>query len=342
MRIGIETIRRPATHRAGPGVRGGRGPAPRRSGPPPRPPGPRVPQRGLSGLGRADGERGRRAGPAVRPHALGDDGVGGGRRAGRGGLGGVPGDGAGVAAAHRRADAGAARRAAGGRPTPGLAARAAAGLDLPEHGPYAVVVLRVERRDAREAFHRRIQDPGFRFVWRMRADCEVGVVGLGTDRTLDDVSALLDGRCPGPGGISPVVTGPRRTRPRPSARRARPAHLSSGHDRCGPARPADADGPRGEPARSGAAPGLRRLGEPSPSNRLADRASAPGDSLSRRRLLPKGSAGRAAGRLYCHRNTVFNRLHDASNSSRPGRRHVLGTRWRWKRWPGRVYRPSPG
>ena len=46
-----------------------------------------------------------------------------------------------------------------GQATPGLAARAAAGLDLPEHGPYAVVVLRAERRDG-GASVRRCGAPG--------------------------------------------------------------------------------------------------------------------------------------------------------------------------------------
>lgn len=47
-----------------------------------------------------------------------------------------------------------------GQEAPGLAARAAAGLDLPEQGPYAVVVLRPERRDLREAVPRPVQGGG--------------------------------------------------------------------------------------------------------------------------------------------------------------------------------------
>ncbi|MEU6391613.1 helix-turn-helix domain-containing protein [Streptomyces sp. NPDC046939] len=192
-----------------------------------------------------------------------------------------------------------------GRPAPGLAARAAAGLDLPEHGPYAVVVLRVERRDGREAFHRRIQDPGFRFVWRMRADCEVGVVALGAGRELEELAALLDGRCPGPGGLSPVVTGLAELG---HARRLAELALRT----C----PPDTTGVMRLDQRM---PTALVVSQPDLAQRLV--SGVFGELLSlepadRAVLLEtldawlacEGSAGRAAGRLYCHRNTVFNRL----------------------------------
>ncbi|MZD05093.1 PucR family transcriptional regulator [Streptomyces sp. SID5785] len=192
-----------------------------------------------------------------------------------------------------------------GRPAPGLAARAAAGLDLPEHGPYAVIVLRVERRDGREAFHRRIQDPGFRFVWRMRADGEVGVAALGAGRSLDELAALLDGRCPGPGGLSPVVTGLAELG---RARRLAELALRT----CAP----DATGVVRLDRRM---PTALVVSQPDLAQRLV--AGVFGELLAlepadRAVLLEtleawlacEGSAGRAAGRLYCHRNTVFNRL----------------------------------
>ncbi|MEU0273311.1 hypothetical protein [Streptomyces sp. NPDC006307] len=91
----------------------------------------------------------------------------------------------------------------GGR-SPEVSARAAAGLDLPERGRYAVVVLRTERRDVA---HRRLAGPGLRFVWRMRTDCEIGVVSLADGTGLDALVELMEGRCPGPGGVSPVVSG---------------------------------------------------------------------------------------------------------------------------------------
>ncbi|MEU1328713.1 helix-turn-helix domain-containing protein [Streptomyces sp. NPDC005865] len=215
-----------------------------------------------------------------------------------------------------------------GRSAPGLAARAAAGLDLPEHGPYAVVVLRVERRDGREAFHRQIQRAGYRFVWRMRTDCEVGVVALAPagsgcadgpetdgsaggdgfgsgDGGLDGLARLLEGRCPGPGGISPVVGGLAELG---RARRLAELALRT----C----PPDATG-------------IVRLDRRMPTALVVSQPELAGllvadvlgevlalEPADRAVLLEtldawlacEGSAGRAAGRLYCHRNTVFNRL----------------------------------
>ncbi|CAM5341480.1 PucR family transcriptional regulator OS=Streptomyces alboniger OX=132473 GN=CP975_29885 PE=3 SV=1 [Streptomyces alboniger] len=192
-----------------------------------------------------------------------------------------------------------------GQSAPGLAARAAAGLDLPEHGPYAVVVLRVERRDGREAFHRQIQRTGFRFIWRMRTDCEVGVVALHAEEGLDGLARLLDGRCPGPGGISPVVGGLAELG---HARRLAELALRT----C----PPDATGIVRLDQRM---PTALVVSQPELAGRLV--ADVLGEVLAlepadRAVLLEtldtwldcEGSAGRAAARLYCHRNTVFNRL----------------------------------
>ncbi|WP_306335233.1 CdaR family transcriptional regulator [Streptomyces sp. KL118A] len=192
-----------------------------------------------------------------------------------------------------------------GRSAPGLAARAAAGLDLPEHGPYAVIVLRAERRDGREAFHRQIQRAGFRFVWRMRTDCEVGVVALGSDEGLDGLARLLDGRCPGPGGISPVVAGLAELG---HARRLAELALRT----C----PPDATGIVRLDQRM---PTALVVSQPELAGRLVSEvlgevlALEPADRAVLLETLDawlacEGSAGRAAGRLYCHRNTVFNRL----------------------------------
>ncbi|MGX1880663.1 PucR family transcriptional regulator [Streptomyces sp. NPDC055287] len=192
-----------------------------------------------------------------------------------------------------------------GEDSPALAARAAAGLDLPEQGRYAVVVLRLERRDGREPFHRRIQGSGMRFIWRMRTDCEVGVVSLGEETTPADLSELLAARCPGPGGISPVVDG---LAGLGRARRLADLALRT----CAPD-----------------ATGIVRLDERMPTAlvvsqpELAERLVAdvfgnlmgldPADRVVLLETLDawlscEGSAGRTAGRLYCHRNTVFNRL----------------------------------
>ncbi|MGW7051542.1 PucR family transcriptional regulator [Streptomyces sp. NPDC054887] len=191
-----------------------------------------------------------------------------------------------------------------GEDSPALAARAAAGLDLPEQGWYAVVVLRLERRDGREPFHRRIQGAGMRFIWRMRTDCEVGVVALG-EETLDALSELLAGRCPGPGGISPVVEG---LAGLGRARRLADLALRT----CAP----DATGIVRLDERM---PTALVVSQPELARRLV--ADVFGDLMGldpadRAVLLEtldawlecEGSAGRTAGRLYCHRNTVFNRL----------------------------------
>jgi hypothetical protein len=192
-----------------------------------------------------------------------------------------------------------------GQSAPGLAAQVAAGLDLPERGPYAVVVLRAERRDGRAAFHRQIQRAGFRFVWRMRTDREVGVVALGAQEGLDELATALDGRCPGPGGISPVVAGLSELG---HARRLAELALRT----C----PPDATGIVRLDQRM---PTALVVSQPELAVRLVSDvfgevlALEPGDRAVLLETLDawlgcEGSAGRAAGQLYCHRNTVFNRL----------------------------------
>ncbi|GGX52893.1 PucR family transcriptional regulator [Streptomyces fructofermentans] len=189
-----------------------------------------------------------------------------------------------------------------GQEAPGLAARAAAGLDLPERGPYAVVVLRSERR---ETFRRPVPGEGFRFIWRMRADCEVGVVALAEGQGLDGVARALDGRCTGPGGISPIVGGLGELG---RARRLAELALRT----CAP----DATDVVRLDQRM---PTALVVSQPELAARLvADVFGSvlelePGDRAVLLETLDvwlscEGSAGRAAGRLYCHRNTVFNRL----------------------------------
>ncbi|GAA3778220.1 PucR family transcriptional regulator [Streptomyces chiangmaiensis] len=189
-----------------------------------------------------------------------------------------------------------------GQATPGLAARAAAGLDLPEHGPYAVVVLRAERRESAD---RPVRGAGFRFIWRMRADGEVGVVALTPDQDLDGVARVLDGWCSGPGGISPVVPG---LADLGRARRLAELALRT----C----PPDATAVVRLDQRM---PTALVVSQPELADRLvADVFGAllelePADRAVLLETLDvwlacEGSAGRAASRLYCHRNTVFNRL----------------------------------
>ncbi|MEU5297046.1 PucR family transcriptional regulator [Streptomyces umbrinus] len=191
-----------------------------------------------------------------------------------------------------------------GQEAPGLAARAAAGLDLPERGPYAVVVLRSERRE-RESYRRPVEGDGFRFIWRMRADCEVGVVALADGQGLDGVARALDGRCSGPGGISPVVAGLAELG---RARRLAELALRT----C----PPDATAVVRLDQRM---PTALVVSQPELAGRLVSDVFGsllelePADRAVLLETLDvwlacEGSAGRAAGRLYCHRNTVFNRL----------------------------------
>ncbi|MFD7794398.1 PucR family transcriptional regulator [Streptomyces sp. NPDC059759] len=201
-----------------------------------------------------------------------------------------------------------------GQEAPGLAARAAAGLDLPEHGPYAVVVLRTERHDARDGREGRegrdgcarpMLGAGLRFIWRMRADCEIGVVALDPGQGLDAVARLLDGRRSGPGGISPVVSGLGEL-----GRARRWAELAL--RTCLP----DATGVVRLDQRMATA---LVVSQPELAGRLVSDVFGallelePGDRAVLIETLDmwlacEGSAGRAAARLYCHRNTVFNRL----------------------------------
>ncbi|NBE52713.1 helix-turn-helix domain-containing protein [Streptomyces boluensis] len=191
---------------------------------------------------------------------------------------------------------------------PGLAsapARAAAGLDLPEHGRYAVVAVRVGPRERREPCHRLVQGPGVRCVWRPRADRDLGVAVLAAGTGLDPLADLLDGGCPGPGGISPVVTGLSRLG---QARRLAELALRT----C----PPDATGVvrldrRMSTALVAGQPELARLLVADVFDPLLELGPAERSVLLRTLetwLACEGSAGRAAGRLYCHRNTVFNRL----------------------------------
>ncbi|MFC9948007.1 helix-turn-helix domain-containing protein [Streptomyces pratensis] len=187
------------------------------------------------------------------------------------------------------------------RSEPGLAARAASCLDLPEHGRYAVAVLRAGGGEpagvAPEA-------DGLRFFRRRRADREVVVVALG-DRDPAALAALLVRWCPGPGGIGPVADG---LAGLGAARRLAEVALLT-------CPPGTTDIVRLEER----LPAALLVSQPELSARLVTDvfgpllALAPADRALLVRTLEAwlecgGSAGRAAGRLYCHRNTVLNRL----------------------------------
>lgn len=188
------------------------------------------------------------------------------------------------------------------RSGPGLAALAAEALGLAECGRYAVAVLPL--RGCPGPGPRTTGAHGLRFLWRVRPDRVIGVVVLGAAEPAS-VAALLAERCPGPGGVSPAVRG---LAGLGRARRLADAALLT----CGTGRAEVA-------CLDGRVPAALVAGLPSVSAYLA--AEVFGALLARapaeRALLLStldawlecgGSAGRAAVRLRCHRNTVLNRL----------------------------------
>lgn len=188
-----------------------------------------------------------------------------------------------------------------GRDDPGLTARAACGLDLPEQGRYAVAVLRAGGDGPPGAV---MEAEGLRFFRRGRTDREIVVVALG-DRDTAVLAPLLERSCPGPGGIGPVADGLAGLGA--ACRLAELALLT-----CPP-------GTTGIVRLEDRLPAALLVSQPELSARLVSDvlgpllALAPADRALLVRTLDAwlecgGSAGRAAGRLYCHRNTVLNRL----------------------------------
>lgn len=187
------------------------------------------------------------------------------------------------------------------RSAPELAARAAAGLGLPEQGRYAVAVL----RPGGDGPARPVPDAaGMRFFRRMRADCEIVVVALG-ERGTDELTAVMVEWCQGPGGISPVVDSLAELGP---ARRLADVALLT----CPP-------GTAGIVRLEDRLPAAMVVSRPELAARLVANVFGAllGLEPADRDLLVRtldawlecgGSAGRAAGLLYCHRNTVLNRL----------------------------------
>ena len=188
-----------------------------------------------------------------------------------------------------------------GRSEPGLAARAAIGLDLPEQGRYAVAVLRGGGGGPAGAA---MEADGLWFFRQERADREVLVVALG-DRDSAALATLLARWCPGAGGIGPVADG---LSGLGAARRLAELALLT-------CPPGTAEVVRLEER----LPAALLVSQPELSARLVADVFGPLLALdpADRALLVRtldawlecgGSAGRAAGRLYCHRNTVLNRL----------------------------------
>ncbi|MBO2456607.1 PucR family transcriptional regulator [Actinomadura violacea] len=194
----------------------------------------------------------------------------------------------------------------------GLLATAASVLGLPAAGRYAVVMLGAERGFA-DGFDgefaagrdRRPGDiGGMRFIWRLRADAQVALVALGTAE-LDDLVDAVRPYARSHAGVSPVVPslaelGGARWLAELALRTCR--------------------GPGAQIARlDRRLPDALVLSQPRLAGRLGEVAlgGLTGvDPAFRDVLLATltawldcdGSAARAADRLFCHRNTVLNRL----------------------------------
>ncbi|WP_067491209.1 PucR family transcriptional regulator [Actinomadura hibisca] len=169
-------------------------------------------------------------------------------------------------------------------------------LGLPARGRYAVVVLgpaAVRPPDA----------AGARCLWRTRADgTQVALVALGA-ASLDELAAALRPHVRVPAGISPVVDtlaelGTARWLAELALRTCRPGEIAL-LDRC--------------------LPDALVISQPRLAGRLGRSVLGPLldlDDAYREVLLTtlatwlecEGSASRAATRLYCHHNTVLNRL----------------------------------
>ncbi|GIH95054.1 PucR family transcriptional regulator [Planobispora siamensis] len=186
-----------------------------------------------------------------------------------------------------------------------LVRSAAAALDLPELGRYAVVITRLPGRDDHAADGARPASLGaMRLLWRMRPDYEVAVVLL-HDEEMDTLVGALRPHVTGCAGISPAVEGLGEL-----GRARRLAELAL--------RTCTGEGP--EIARlEDRLPSALVVSQPELAGHLSAAVLRPVlalDPADREVLLGtleawlrcEGSAMRAAGQLYCHRNTVFNRI----------------------------------
>ncbi|MBG0822183.1 helix-turn-helix domain-containing protein [Planomonospora sp. ID91781] len=186
-----------------------------------------------------------------------------------------------------------------------LVRSAAAALDLPELGRYAVVITRLPGRGGHaDDGSRPAGLGGVRLLWRMRPDYEVAVALL-HDEGVEELTEALRPHVLGCAGISPVVEGLAEL-----AQARRLAELAL--------RTCTGEGP--EIARlEDRLPAALVVSQPELAGHLSAAVLRPVlalDPADREVLLGtleawlrcEGSAMRAAGQLYCHRNTVFNRI----------------------------------
>ncbi|TDD80099.1 PucR family transcriptional regulator [Actinomadura darangshiensis] len=186
----------------------------------------------------------------------------------------------------------------------GLLATATSVLGLPATGRYAVVMLGAEGGFGDGVDRRPGDSGGMRFIWRLRTDAQVALVALGA-AGLDDLVAAVRPYARSHAGVSPVVDslaelGGARWFAELALRTCR--------------------GPGNQIARlDRRLPDALVLSQPRLAGRLG-RVALGGlgdvDPGFRDALLTTletwlecdGSAARAADRLFCHRNTVLNRL----------------------------------
>ncbi|MFH9564945.1 PucR family transcriptional regulator [Streptomyces globisporus] len=189
-----------------------------------------------------------------------------------------------------------------GGATPALVTRAARGLGLPERGRYAVVVLGTPVPDAAVA-----EGPdadGSRWWWGEAESREVAVVLLGPAGPARAAARLRELGA-GPGGVSPEV--------------GSLAEVGAARRLAGTALLTCEPGSREIVRLDERLPAALLVSRPELSTRLLAEVFGPLLTLvpAERSLLVEtletwlecgGSVGRAAARLGCHRNTVFNRL----------------------------------
>ncbi|GAC1441466.1 MAG: helix-turn-helix domain-containing protein [Mycobacteriales bacterium] len=183
-----------------------------------------------------------------------------------------------------------------------VAAEAAAALDLPERGTYAVLVL--GGTETGQAVSDALSARGMRLAWRTRADREIALIALGRVSPAELITAL--GRVPTlRAGLSPPVEGF--------------ADVDAAHRLAETALRAFPPTQRGVSELDARLPGALLVTAPDLAGRLIERALGGVlalDEDERDMLLQTlaawlatgGSAGQTARRLYCHRNTVLNRM----------------------------------
>lgn len=180
-------------------------------------------------------------------------------------------------------------------------AEAAAVLDLPERGDCVVVVI--EGTDHVRPIADALSVRGVRSAWRDRADCEVGVVAL--TGPIEEVVRVLEHVEGVRAGLSPVVDGL--------------AQVDTAQRLAQVALRAAPPGAPGVAALDDRLPGALVVSAPDLAQRLLAQSLGGVLALEREErelllstlaawLASGGSAGQAAAQLYCHRNTVLNRL----------------------------------